>query len=47
MPFGLKNVGAMYQRIVNNVFKDLLGEVMEAYVDNMIVKNKQGESHAK
>lgn len=46
MPFGLKNVEATYQRMVNKVFKDLLGEVMEAYVDDMIVKGKQGESHA-
>ena len=46
MPFGLKNAGATYQRMVNKVFKELLGEVMEAYVDDMIVKSKQGESHA-
>ena len=45
MPFGLKNVGATYQRIVNKVFKELLGEVMEAYVDDMIMKSKQSESH--
>ena len=47
MPFGLKNAGATYQRMVNNVFKELLGEVMEAYVDDTIVKRKQGESHVK
>ena len=47
MPFGLKNTGATYQRMVNKVFKDLLGEVMKAYVDNMIVKSKQDESHTK
>ena len=38
MPFGLKNVGAMYQRMVNKVFKELLGDMMQAYVDDMIVK---------
>jgi len=47
IPFGLKNVGATYQMMVNRVFKDLLGEVMEAYVDDMIVKRKQGELHAR
>ena len=47
MPFGLKNASATYQRMMNKVFKDLLEDVMEAYVDNMIVKRKQGESHAK
>ena len=37
-PFGLKNTRAMYKRMINRVFKDFLGEVMEDYVDNMIVK---------
>ena len=45
MPFGLKNAGATYQRMVNRLFKDLLGSTMEAYVDDMIVKSKQGVSH--
>ena len=31
--------------MVNQLFKDLLGSVMEAYVDDMIVKSKQGVSH--
>lgn len=35
-------LGAMYQRMVNRVFKVLLGDMMEAYVDDMIVKSKQG-----
>jgi len=47
MPFGLKNTGATYQQMVNKVFKELLGQVMKAYVDDMIVKRKQGESHAR
>ena len=45
MPFGLKNAGATYQRMVNKVFKDLLGNTMEAYVDDMIVKSRKEESH--
>ena len=45
MPFGLKNIGATYLRMVNCLFKDLLGSTMEAYVDDMIVKSKQRVSH--
>ena len=40
MSFGLKNVGATYQRLVNKVFIDHLGWNMEAYVDDMLVKSK-------
>ena len=47
MPFGLKNAGATYQRMINKVFKDLLGNTMEAYVDDMIVTSRKGESHVK
>lgn len=39
MPFGLKNAGATYQRLVNKVFKDQIGRNMEAYIDDMLVKS--------
>ncbi|XP_019055681.1 PREDICTED: uncharacterized protein LOC109115782 [Nelumbo nucifera] len=45
MPFGLKNVGATYQRLVNEVFKEWLGWNVEAYVDDMLVKSKKVEHH--
>ncbi|KAI5349264.1 hypothetical protein L3X38_002151 [Prunus dulcis] len=32
MPFGLKNAGAMYQRLVNHLFAPLIGNTMEVYV---------------
>ena len=32
MPFGLKNAGATYQRLVNKIFAKQLGRNMEAYV---------------
>jgi len=45
MPFGLKNAGATYQRLVTRMFKDQLGKTMEVYIDGMLVKSKRGEDH--
>ncbi|GKC06148.1 hypothetical protein Tco_0997758 [Tanacetum coccineum] len=39
-PFGLKNVGATYQRLVDSAFQTQLGRNLEAYVDDMVIKNK-------
>ena len=45
MPFGLKNAGAMYQRLVNKMFSDYLGKTMEVYIDDMLVKSLSTEQH--
>ena len=45
IPFGLKNVGATYQRLVNKVFANQLGKNMEAYVDDMLIKSKSIPQH--
>nr|XP_011462120.1 PREDICTED: uncharacterized protein LOC105350849 [Fragaria vesca subsp. vesca] len=45
MPFGFKNAGATYQRLVNAMFEEEIGEVMEVYVDDMLVKNKTNDGH--
>lgn len=37
MLFGLKNVGATYQHLMNKVFKDFLCGTMEVYADGMLV----------
>ncbi|XP_048608335.1 uncharacterized protein LOC125584234 [Brassica napus] len=36
LPFGLKNTGATYQRLVNRMFADQLGNTMEEYIDDML-----------
>ncbi|GKB12941.1 RNA-directed DNA polymerase, eukaryota [Tanacetum coccineum] len=40
MPFGLKNAGATYQRLVDFAFKEQIGVNLEAYVDDMVIKSK-------
>ncbi|KAJ4769499.1 Pol-polyprotein [Rhynchospora pubera] len=45
MPFGLKNAGAEYQQKVNKVFKNELGGIIEAYIDDMVVKSCTGKEH--
>ena len=47
MPFGLKNAGATCQRLVNKVFKPLIGKTMEVYVDNMITKSVKEGDHTR
>ena len=39
MPFGLKNVGATYLRLVNHMFCPQIGWNVEVYVDDMLVKS--------
>jgi hypothetical protein len=45
MTFGLKNAGAMHQRAMNLIFHDLLGVLMEVYIDNVVVKSTGIEDH--
>ncbi|XP_061357618.1 uncharacterized protein LOC133301917 [Gastrolobium bilobum] len=45
MPFGLKNSGATYQRMINQVFADQLGQIVEVYIDDMIVKSINSPVH--
>ncbi|XP_026442187.1 uncharacterized protein LOC113341579 [Papaver somniferum] len=37
--------GATYQHLVDHMFKDLIGKSMEVYIDDMVVKSEQKESH--
>lgn len=45
MSFGLKNVGATYQRLVTKMFKEQLGKTMEIYIDDMLVKSTKKEDN--
>ena len=45
MPFGLKNTGATYQKLVNQMFKKQIWRNVKVYVDGMLVKSKEEEDH--
>ena len=45
MPFGLKNAGATYQRLVNMMFQKQLGTSMEVFINDMLVKSTTAELH--
>ena len=45
MPFGLKNVGATYQRLMNKMFAHQLGRNVQVYVDDMLVKSVCENDH--
>ncbi|XP_072071786.1 uncharacterized protein [Arachis hypogaea] len=45
MPFGLKNAGATYQRLMNKVFENQIGRNIKVYVDDMVAKTMVGKSH--
>jgi len=46
MPFGLKNAGATYQRMMDMILRPMLGRNVEAYVDDMVVTYANGRGHA-
>ncbi|GJV08911.1 reverse transcriptase domain-containing protein [Tanacetum coccineum] len=39
MPFGLKNAGTTYQRLVDRAFDSQVGQNMEVYVDDLVIKS--------
>ena len=45
MPFGLKNAGLIYQRMMTKMFKPQLGRSIEVYIDDMVVKSKVVSKH--
>ncbi|GKV38979.1 hypothetical protein SLEP1_g46825 [Rubroshorea leprosula] len=45
IPFGLKNAGAMYQKMVTIVFQAQIGRNLEVYIDDIVVKSLKAEDH--
>nr|GFA50003.1 reverse transcriptase domain-containing protein [Tanacetum cinerariifolium] len=46
MPFGLKNAGATYQRLMDKAFESQMGRNIEVYVDDLVVKSHtEAEMH--
>ena len=45
MPFGLKNVGVTYQRLMDKIFQGLIVRCVEVYVEDIVVKSDSFDQH--
>ncbi|XP_068500591.1 uncharacterized protein [Phaseolus vulgaris] len=45
VPFGLKNAGATYQRLMDRVLAPMLGRNVQAYIDDMVVTSQERGQH--
>ena len=45
MPFGLKNAGSTYQRMMTRMFELQMGKSIKVYIDDMVVKSKLVSDH--
>jgi len=45
MTFGLQNAGATYQRAMNYIFHELIGKIVEIYIDDVVVNSKGYQEH--
>ena len=44
MPFGLKNAGTTYQRMIQTCLEKQIGKTVEAYVEDVVIKTRHAES---
>jgi hypothetical protein len=44
MPFGLKNVGATYQRMMQNFLRSQIGRNIQVYIDDVVITTRKEES---
>ena len=45
MPFGLLNVGATFQRVMDYAFNELIGKIIEIYQDDLTIFSKERSDH--
>ena len=46
MPFGLTNAPAAFQRVINDIFADLLDVYVIIYLDNILVLSDDPSQHS-
>jgi hypothetical protein len=44
MPFGLKNAGATYQRMIQNCLGSQIGHNIQVYIDDVVITTRKEES---
>jgi hypothetical protein len=47
MPFGLRNAPATFQRLVDKVFKGMVGINLYVYIDGILIYSETWEDHLK
>lgn len=47
MPFGLKNAPAVFQRFMNDIFRDLIDVNVVVYLDDILIYSRNKEDHTK
>ena len=47
LAIGVKNAGATYQPAMTAIFNDMMHRFVECYIDDLVVKSKDEESHFK
>ena len=45
MPFGIKNAGVAYQRLMNIMFVNQIRRYVQVYIDDMLVKSQREDDH--
>ena len=45
MPFGLKNAGGTYRRLMNKMFAHQIKRNFQVYIDDMLMKSRREEDH--
>ena len=45
MPFGLKNAGATYHRLMDMILTPMIGRNVQAYVDDMVITSEEKDQH--